>query len=157
MDCARSDAGIVVFCRNSSCNSSCDAIVRNGRKTTVLECNSSFAIVCVKRHSKHISSVVAAGKHCSRTPCRFHSFSKHPSQGCQRSLESQAETWQLQVSQLWPNLTPTPPSQKTQEGCGCIWDPLMGGGLQQLHLKFRTSQNGIFQRAVSSTRRCLPA
>ena len=34
---------------------------------------------CVKGCSKHVSSVVAAAKYCSLTPCRFHPFSKHPS------------------------------------------------------------------------------
>ena len=33
---------------------------------------------CVKGCSKHVSSVVAAAKYCSVTPCRFHPFSKHP-------------------------------------------------------------------------------
>ena len=36
MDSARGVAAIVVFCRNSSCNSSCDAIVRNGGETIAL-------------------------------------------------------------------------------------------------------------------------
>ena len=42
------------------------------------ECNSLFAIGCVKGCSKHVSSVVAAARYCSLTPCRFHPFSKHP-------------------------------------------------------------------------------
>ena len=42
------------------------------------ECNSLSAIGCVKGCSKHVSSVVAAAKYCSLTPCRFHPFSKHP-------------------------------------------------------------------------------
>ena len=44
------------------------------------ECNSLFAIGCVKGCSKHVSSVVAATKYCNLTPCRigFHPFSKHP-------------------------------------------------------------------------------
>ena len=33
VDSARGVAAIVVFCHNSLCNSSCDAIVRNGRET----------------------------------------------------------------------------------------------------------------------------
>ena len=45
------------------------------------ECNSLFAIGCVKGCSKHVSSVVAAAKYCSPTPCRFHPFSKHPISG----------------------------------------------------------------------------
>ena len=36
MDSARAVAAIVVLCRNSSCNSSCDAIVRRGRRTIAL-------------------------------------------------------------------------------------------------------------------------
>ena len=40
------------------------------------ECNSLFAIGCVKGCSKHVSSVVAEAKYCSLTPCRFHPFSK---------------------------------------------------------------------------------
>ena len=36
MDSARGVAAIVVFCRNSPCNSSCDAIVCNGRRTVEL-------------------------------------------------------------------------------------------------------------------------
>ena len=42
------------------------------------ECNSLFAIGCVKGCSKHVSSAVAAARYCSLTPCRFHPFSKHP-------------------------------------------------------------------------------
>ena len=33
VDSARGVAAIVVCCRNSSCNSSCDAIARNGGRT----------------------------------------------------------------------------------------------------------------------------
>ena len=66
MDSARGVAAIVVSCRNSSCKSSCDAIVRNGRKVLhyfyCFECNSSFAIVHVKGRSKHVSSVAAASQ-----------------------------------------------------------------------------------------------
>ena len=36
MDSARGVAAIVVCCRNSSCNSSCDATARNGRRTIAL-------------------------------------------------------------------------------------------------------------------------
>ena len=34
----------------------------------------------MKGCSQHVSSVVAAAKHCSLTPCRFHPFSKHPTE-----------------------------------------------------------------------------
>ena len=86
MDSARGVAAIVLCRRNSSCNSSCDAIARNGRRTIAsyfccFECNSLFAIGCAKGCSKHVSSVVAAARYCcycSLTPCRFHPFSKHP-------------------------------------------------------------------------------
>ena len=52
LNSARGVAAIVVCCRNSSCNSSCDAIARNGRRTIALflccfEFNSLFAIGCV--------------------------------------------------------------------------------------------------------------
>ena len=36
VDSARGVAAIVVCCRNSSCNSSCDAIARNGRRKALL-------------------------------------------------------------------------------------------------------------------------
>ena len=42
------------------------------------ERNSLFAVGCVKGCSKHVSSVVAAARYCSLTPCPFHPFSKHP-------------------------------------------------------------------------------
>ena len=45
-----------------------------------------FAIGGVKRCSKHVSSVVAAAKYCSLTPCRFHPFSKHPTNGRGRGV-----------------------------------------------------------------------
>ena len=48
VDSARGVTAIAVCCRNSSCNSSCNAIARNGRRTLALfllfECNSLFAI-----------------------------------------------------------------------------------------------------------------
>ena len=42
------------------------------------ERNSLFAIDCVKGCYEHLSSAVAAAKYCNLTPCRFHPFSKHP-------------------------------------------------------------------------------
>ena len=82
VDSARGVVAIVVWCCNSSCNSSCDAIARNGGKRLhsfcCFECNRLFAIARVKGRSKHVSSVACHGKYCSRTPCRFHPFSKHP-------------------------------------------------------------------------------
>ena len=83
MNSTRGVAAIVVCCRNSSCNSPCDAIARNGRRTIAL-----FLLFRVQQFvcnrlcegcSKHVSSVVAAAKYCSLTPCQFHPFSKHPS------------------------------------------------------------------------------
>ena len=85
VDSARGVAAIVVWFRNSSCNSSCDALARNGRRTIAffllfrVQNSLPSVIGCVKGCSKHVSSVVAAAKYCSLTPCRFHPFSKHPS------------------------------------------------------------------------------
>ena len=42
------------------------------------ECNSLFAIGCVKGCSKHVSSVVGAARYCSLTPCRFHPLLQTP-------------------------------------------------------------------------------
>ena len=88
MDSARGVAAIVVCRRNSSCNSSCDAIVCAMVEELLhsfccFECNSLSAIGCVTGCSKHVSSVVAAAKYWNLTPCRFHPlpispFSKHP-------------------------------------------------------------------------------
>ena len=85
VDFARGVAAIVVCCRNSSCNSSCDARVRNGRKTIAFfllfrvqqfVCNSSCEGMFQRRFE-----CGRQGKYCSCTPCRFHPFSsKHPSQ-----------------------------------------------------------------------------
>ena len=81
VDSARGIAAIVAFCRNSSCNSPCDAIVRSGRETitffSCFECNSSFAIVDVKGRSNMFQVWVAAAS-IAIAP-RFHPFSKHPS------------------------------------------------------------------------------
>ena len=64
MDSARGVAATIVFCHNGSCDSSCDTIVRSGRKLLhsfrCFDCNCSFAIVCVKGRSKHVAGVVAA-------------------------------------------------------------------------------------------------
>ena len=80
MDSARGVAAIVVCRRNSSCNSSCEfAMVEELlHYFCCFECNSLSSLGCVKGCSKHVSSVVAAAKYCSVTPCRFHPFSKHP-------------------------------------------------------------------------------
>ena len=53
------------------------------------ECNSLFAIGCVKGCSKHVSSVVAAARHCNLTPCRFHPFSKHPNHYTQNDYRTE--------------------------------------------------------------------
>ena len=45
------------------------------------ECNGLFAKGSVKGCSKHVSSVVAAAKYCSLTPCQFQPFSKRPMVG----------------------------------------------------------------------------
>ena len=45
---ARGVAAIVVLCRNSSCNSSCDAIVRCGPKKYCILSAVSSAIVCLQ-------------------------------------------------------------------------------------------------------------
>ena len=72
MDSARGVAAKVVFCHNSSCNSSCDAVVHSGRTAIaffllfrVQSC--LFAIVRVKGRSKHVSVVFATAKCSSRT------------------------------------------------------------------------------------------
>ena len=76
VDSARGVAVIVASCRNSSCNSSYDAIDRSGRKTIAffLLCRLQ-RFVCNTSHeggSKHVSSVGCRGKYCNPTSCRFH-------------------------------------------------------------------------------------
>ena len=102
VDSARGVAAIVLCRRNSSCNSSCDAIARNGRRTIALfccfECKSLFAIGRVKGCSKHASNVAVAAKYCNLTPCRFHPFSKHPTFHQIETPTSDAKNWQGRVS-----------------------------------------------------------
>ena len=63
---ARGVAAIVVCCRNSSCDAVARAIVKELlHSLCCFECNSLFAIGCVRECSKHFSSVVAAAKYCS--------------------------------------------------------------------------------------------
>ena len=88
MDSARGVAAIVVCRRNSSCNSSCDAIAHNGRRTIALfllriERNSLSAIDCVKGCSKHVSGVVTAAKYPPGRPplLEFSIKNPPPSQG----------------------------------------------------------------------------
>ena len=84
MDSARGVAAIVVCCRNSSCNISCDAIARDGR--------TAIAFFLLFRVQSFVCNRVCEGmfqtcfkcghrnpKYCSLTPCRFHPFSKQPS------------------------------------------------------------------------------
>ena len=79
MDSARGVAAIVVWCRNSSCNSSWLAMVKEPlRSLCCFKCNRLFAKGCLKGCSKHVPSVVATALFCNLTPSRFHPFSKHP-------------------------------------------------------------------------------
>ena len=82
VDSARGVAAIVLCRRNSSCNSSCDAIPRNGRRTIALfllfRVQSFICNRLCEGMFQHVSSVVAAARYCSLTPCRFHPFFKHP-------------------------------------------------------------------------------
>ena len=80
MDSIRGVAAVVGFFRNSSRNSSCDAIVRSGRETITFfccfECNSLFAMVSVERCSKHVSSVGTPASIAVAPIADFRSF--HP-------------------------------------------------------------------------------
>ena len=60
MDSTRGVLEIVVCCCNSSCNNSCDAMARNGRRTIAFFLLFEVQVVRVKRRSKHVSSAVAA-------------------------------------------------------------------------------------------------
>ena len=82
VDSARCVVAIVVFCRSSSYNSSCDAIVRTIEGLLYyflcLEGKSSCAIVRMKGTFQTCFKCGWSGKYCSRVPCRFHPLPQNP-------------------------------------------------------------------------------